>query len=72
MPCLGTLAKLHPSSTSASPELTERALATLQADDKENEKFKHRCSVMSDDDEDDATFDAELSDFGDRYGMWRT
>ena len=68
--------EIDPSSIATGSQLTERALSTMQGDDpvvaprKECGSRKSRSSIMSDDD-DDATFDAEVGDFGDRCGMWR-
>ena len=64
-PHLGILSELDLSSATAGPELTQPALSMLRTDGKEGEKLKSRYSVMSGDDKDDATFDAEFSDLGD-------
>ena len=70
MPRLRTIREFDPASSDLGFELTERALSTLPADEARSSYAKARYSVMNDDD-DGATFDAEFSDFGDKYGMWR-
>ena len=65
MPRFKTLLELDPSSRATGSELTEKAVSIWPTDDTECVAMKNRFSVMNDDDDDDATFDAEFCDFCD-------
>ena len=61
---------LNPNMDISRSDLTERTLSTLAIDELGRAREKSRFSITNDDD-DDATFDAEFNDFCDKHGIWR-